>query len=224
MLFAFNQATRGKPRMEWPDADIDVNTRIDTIAAMAVYIDKSPPKVMMSLRGPYLAFEEGKPLDSVAYAPTEKIVQGTRAYVDGKLVASVKRKTIPDAFVVPGSTPARFRLVDYVESLGVSFKGARAVELVDGDDVLARVDAATWASVAPDLEFSLGQGSQGHIVVDLSKLRNGASAPARVSALLVFRSMSPRTDKLVALSAILPVGGGAKAGDGNTATVGEAEL
>lgn len=208
VLFAFNQATRGKPRMEWTDKDVDINTRIDTIANVAVYQDKPAPQIMLARRGPYLAFEEGKPIDGVAYAPKEKIVQGTRAYVDGKLVGTAKRKTIPDTFVVPGSSPARFRFVPYLESLGVSFKGARTVELIDGDDTLARIDGAKWSEMASSLEFTLPPGSQGHLVVDLGRFREGGDGKlARVSALLVHRTTSPRSEALVDLADVaLPSG------------------
>jgi hypothetical protein len=197
ILFAFNRRTAGQPRMEW-GGRVNTNSRIDTLSAIAIYQDKPAPKLLVGPRDMYLAFEDGQRLTEIPYAPQEDIFKGTRIYVDGRFAGAVKRKTIADRFLAEGATPhnARFRLVDYLESLGVSFNGARAIDFIDGDDTIARVDAAWWRRHAAGIEFSLPRRSRGRIVTHLPSdaplgPNSGELDSARVTAILVHQGVAP---------------------------------
>jgi len=201
LVFAFSQGTDGgKPRIEWPSPGVKTNTRIDTVTAIAVYQDKEPPTLHpQQYVGSFLAFEDGTPLEGIPYAPKEDVFKGTRVYVGGRLAAAVKRKSIPDAFLVEGSpvTKPQFHLVSYLESVGVSFRGAKAVDFVDGDHTIARFESTWWRDHSGQIEFSLPRRSRGRIVVHMPEsaplsAEHGNPDGARVTAIVVHDSVPPQ--------------------------------
>jgi hypothetical protein len=75
LVFAFSQGEDGgKPRMEWPSPGVKTNTRIDTLTAIAVYEEKEPPTLhAQEYVGSFLAFDDGRPLEGIPYAPKEDV-------------------------------------------------------------------------------------------------------------------------------------------------------
>ena len=43
LLFSFTRGDSGKARMHWPEEGIAVNTTIDMLSALTLYVDKEPP-------------------------------------------------------------------------------------------------------------------------------------------------------------------------------------
>ena len=197
ILFAFNRTTAGQPRMEW-GGRVNTNTRIDTLSAIAIYKDKAAPQLRIGPRDAFLAFDDGERIEGIPYAPQEDVFKGTRLYVQGHMVGAVKRKTIPDSFLAANTTVynPRFRLVDYLKSMGAKFEGAQSIDFIDGDDTIARVDAAWWKRHAAGIEFSLPRRSRGRIVThlpadaQLAKERGDLDS-VRVTAILVHKNVPP---------------------------------
>lgn len=197
LTFSFTRGDRGKARMEWPDEPVRVNTTIDVIVAVAVYRDKLPPTYVKEKR--YFAFDDGVPIEGIPYAPPEDS-RGTRVYSDGRLVAIVKRRTLPNSVLVPGAGLGRprFSLDAYLASVGVQLDEARTIELVAGDDVIARFAASAWRTEGERLAFSLPRRSQGQIAVRLPAANRGSpirpqapEAVVKVSSVQVFSKSTP---------------------------------
>ena len=193
LMFAFTQADRGKPRMEWPQGGLKVNTHIDIIAALVVYQDKVPPTIHRTRREMYLAFEDGKKIDGIPYVPAEENIKGTRVYMDGVLTGAAKRKTLPSDFQVPDTdADPRFELVPYLKSLGVRTEGLQAVDFIAGDDTIARMTPKAWTDASAGLVFSLPRRNKGQMMVHFPPAKGPVtSGQARVSAIAVYRRLTP---------------------------------
>jgi hypothetical protein len=218
IMFSFVQGDRGKPRVHWPPVKLHVNSTIDMVSNVAVYVEKEPP--VLDARGelvmPNGAVVEGK----VPYAPEEQ-GNGTRVYVDGNLVGTVKRKKLTNDMLVTdlagkggeSNTAAakteaatdkagadkggedRFSLLAYAVKLRPDAKQAKSIDLVAGDDVIAHV--------SPDqarlLTFNVPPRNRGQAVVDISV--DGAARRARVSAVQIYVSSTPSARPVVSIDA-----------------------
>ncbi|MEZ4261724.1 MAG: hypothetical protein R3B36_21775 [Polyangiaceae bacterium] len=187
LTFSFVQGDRGKPRVHWPGMKLNVNTTIDMLSAVAFYVDKEPPRLaengdLVMPTGEVVA--AGK----LPYAPAEQ-GNGTRVYVDGKLTSVVKRKRLtPDLETSTGKDGVpHYSLAAYAKSLGV--EGATAMDLVAGDDMIARADSAASYS------FSVPPRNQGHAVIDLPQA--GAPRAAKVTSIQFFVKMKPPVREVV---------------------------
>jgi hypothetical protein len=175
LLFSFTQSERGKPRMHYPNDGMAVNTHVDMISNIAVYVQKPPPAY--DGKKHVLSFEDGRPIEGVPYAERER-EGGTRIYLDGALMGAIKRKSLPDSVVVPGSAEAgltRYHLLKVLERAKIDPTAVRAVELVSDDTVAATLDQKAFAERAPGMLFTLPKRNRGRIQLaelpeDLSKL------------------------------------------------------
>ncbi len=190
LLFSFSKGEGGKARVEWPDTKIEVNTTIDTIVAVCVYLELKPPAYDRKK----LTFidESGAKIQGIPYAKPEESLRGTRVYADGKLMGSVKRKRLPDSVLAKSYTPEkpRFSLDAYLASLGIDAAKLTTVAVVRGDFVVARLDAAAWKKAREKAEFSLVPGSEGRMLVHLPAEDGETSLPA--SSVLVFAAPAPK--------------------------------
>jgi hypothetical protein len=188
LSFEFAGGDRGKPRMHFP-AGVAVNTTVDMISAMTVYVDKEPPIFHDDGASGFLSFADGVRIDGIPYAPEEQL-KGTRVYVDGVLVSTLKRKTLPNKLLLDGveSSPARFSLSRWLESVGVDTDGARAIDLVSGDDLVRRIEASDWAREQSSSAFVIPAHSHGQLAVDVPKTDG---QKAKISAIQVFTKISP---------------------------------
>jgi hypothetical protein len=82
---------------------------------------------------------------------------GMRIYLDGIIQGVIKRKTLGEQFLIPGSDVAgdpRWTLVPFLESLGVRWSEVRTVDLIYDDAVVGRIEpkdlAKTTFSAIPD--------------------------------------------------------------------------
>jgi len=134
-------------------------------------------------------------------------VHGTRVYVDGKMVGFVKRRQIQDA-VLAGKTldgDQKYNVAKFVESLGVKSDGIKAVELVAGDDVVARASAEQYDRLAADFFFVLPKHHHGKVRVHVPyELQVAGEKPgdrdALVSSVHVYKTVTPAERPLVAIS------------------------
>lgn len=191
LLFSFTRGDSGKARMEWPDAPIEVNTTIDTMVAVTAYVERDPPRYDRQKRA-YLD-ENGEKIEGIPFAKPEESLRGTRVYADGKLVASVKRKRLPDSVLSKSYTPKnpRFSLDSYLASTGVDPAKISTLAVVRGDFVVARLDAAAWKKAREKAEFSLAPGSEGRVIVHLPTADGGETALPS-SALLAYSVAAPK--------------------------------
>jgi hypothetical protein len=188
--FSFSQGDRGKPRIMFAVANLKVNTTVDMIGAIAIYVDKEPP----TLHEGHLAFADGKEIEGIPYAPAE-MSKGTRVYVDGKLAATVKRKELPTDLVVDadvGNANPHYSLAGYLKTIGVDATNAKSMDFVSGDDVILRMDSKTKDADKASFTFTLPRHNQGQIAVSA-----GAAKSAKVSALQVFLKTPPPARTIV---------------------------
>jgi hypothetical protein len=148
---------------------------------------------------------EGK----VPYAPEEQ-GNGTRVYVDGTLIGTVKRKKLTNDMLatldtanaktdtaVVSDTKAgedRFSLLSYATKLRPDAKQVKSVDLVAGDDVVARVTPEG----ARSLTFNVPARNRGQAVVDMPSA-DGAPRRARISAVQIYVSSTPPARAIVKL-------------------------
>ena len=205
IMFSFVQGDRGKPRVHWPPVKLNVNSTIDMVSNVAVYVDKEPP--VLDATGE-LVMPDGKPIaGKVPYAPEEQ-GNGTRVYVDGTLVGTVKRKKLtPDLLAEPDKSSAktgpeaaktteeRYSLLAYTSKLRPEVKQAKAIDLVAGDDVVAHLTPEQLRAV----KFDVPPRNRGQAVVDVPAPNDGAAARARVSAVQIYVSSTPPARPVVAI-------------------------
>jgi hypothetical protein len=189
--FSYLQRDRGKVRMEWPAAKLGINTTIDILTGIAVYVEKTPPHIEKY----DLVMPDGTRVeDKVPYADLEQ-GNGTRVYVDGALVSTVKRKKLTNDIVVPANDiENHFSLAGYAKSVGVADGQARAIDLVAGDDVVGRYTADT----VRDVSFAVPRHNQGKILVDLkADDAHTMSQQAKVSAVQIYVKTAPPSRKII---------------------------
>lgn len=191
LLFSFTRGDGGKARVEWPDAAIDVNTTIDTIVSMSVYLELQPPRFDTKRRA--FLDETGKPFEAIPYTKPEESLRGTRVYIDGKLTGSVKRKRLPDSVLADSYTPQkpRFSIDKYLAGSGVDTTKLVGFAVVRGDGLVARLDGEAWKKAREKAEFSLAPGSEGRIIVHLPK-PDGSETALPASALLAYVHKPPK--------------------------------
>lgn len=180
ILFSFTQSDRGKPRMHFPDEPLRINTRVDLLEDIAIYVTRKPPRH----EGKYatLTFDDGLPIEGIPYASGDR-PHGTRIYVDASLKTFVKRRSLPSPLAAPNDSPdepSHYLLRTYVETLGVSWTEIKSIEFLGNADVLASFDAAALAK-SPNLGFSLRKRSRGLLSLDLAT----ATEPVQAIAIYV---------------------------------------
>jgi len=160
LIFDFTQQTAGKPRAKWAQLKaLPHRPMVDVILAISLYVDKAPPVMD---HGDLLL--DGKPVEGIPYVD-DGLPKGTRVYADGKLEGWVRRKTLPDKLIAPGSgrAHAKFSTDAFLAYVGADSHNAKAVEFYDGDTLLARVDGKAWQHAKGSYVFDLGNRSHGQV-------------------------------------------------------------
>lgn len=219
LQMSFTMGDSGKPRLRWAMKDLKANTTIDVISAITVYVDKKAPA--LDANGD-LVYADGTRVDGIAYAPKESS-KGTRVYVDGKLVATVKRKELPSTLLLgdDAANPS-FSLARYLDSVNVDAKNAKAMDFLSGDAVIRREDNKAWSADKADFAFTLPRHNQGKVAVAA-----GGAKAAKVSALQIFINKEPPSRTITAPTSDDSVnggGGGGGGGGGNNAGGADDEL
>jgi hypothetical protein len=206
ITFSFTQGDRGKPRVHWPPVKLNVNSTIDMVTNVAVYVEKEPPVLVDRV----LVMPDGSPIEGkVPYAPEEQ-GNGTRIYVDGTLVGTVKRKKITNDMLASQGRPDpdnanaklapanakledQFSLLAYATKLQPAAQQAKSIDLVAGDDVVAHLSSEG----ARSLTFNVPARNRGQAVVDVPGAEG--TRRARISALQIYVNSAPPTRAVVKL-------------------------
>ncbi len=186
LSFTFTMGDRGKVNMEFPGA-LHIDTTIDLLSNMTIYVEKEPPSKHTGGSGEYLAFADGKPIEGIPYADGEQL-KGTRVYVDGKRIAVLKRKLLPNT-ILTGEVGASstFSLIKYLESIHAP-ANIKAIDFMSDDDLVERLDVQHWNEQKSALTFSLPTHSRGQAVMSLARLE---SARARISSIQLYVGSEP---------------------------------
>lgn len=179
--FAFQADGNGRPRPDFNGhsrASLGLNTSIDVINAVAVYVDKEPPHENENFG---LSYPDGKPVDGMAYADKEAGA-GTRVYLDGKLVSIVKRKGLTnDLLVTQELSKPEFSLSAYLTSVGIDLAKTTTVDFIDGQGPRARLAPGA----VRHLTFAVPARNQGLAVIALD-----GSSVEKITAIQLYHSIS----------------------------------
>jgi uncharacterized protein YaiE (UPF0345 family) len=202
-VFSFVSGDTGTPIARWDTTGLQNTYVVHEIRRVAVYSAKPVPK----LDADRLCVLEGTACtDAIPYGA--EAAKGTRVYVDGKMVGFVKRRQLGEALVV-GKTEAgepKFSVAKLVASFGASADGAQGVELVAGDDVVARADGAQWAKLGAGMYFTSPQHSHGKVRVNVPAALQSPEdtekkdRDALVTAVHVYKRTAPTKRELVSIS------------------------
>ena len=195
--FAFTLGDRGKVSLNIPGA-LHVNTTIDLMTNLAIYVDKEPPTIHRDGWGEYLALGDGKRIEGIPYAEGEQL-KGTRIYIDGMLVSTVKRRLLPNSALVGEVGESRaFSLVRYLDSVDKGDGAAggiargemsvKAVDMLSDDDLVERIEGGAWDAEKNGVTFTLPAHSRGQVAIGFARLDN---AKARISSIQIFVKSSP---------------------------------
>lgn len=182
LLFQFTQQVTGKPRMSWPETGVDVNTHLDIISDVAIYVAREPPA--WSNQAQQFVLPDGKPVDGIPYVPAQD-VGGSRVYLDGKLVTFMRRTAAVD---VDGKrSDGKTDFLQYLSQRGVDLSKVRTVDVIDEDTRLIRIPLNAQLHT---LEFSFPARSQGRVQIHVPTQTPDAD-PLLASAIRLWTSENP---------------------------------
>ncbi len=166
LLFSFTRGDAGKMRMHW-DGDVQVSDSIDKVQAVAVYVDRVPPRWDRGKWG--LVNARGIELEGIPYAKAP-LKGGVRIYLDGRIAHVLKRNRTFERKIEParivGGVPT-FGMFDYLDQVGVDARRVAAVELLDENQVALRLDGRRLKAERATAELSAPPRSSGRVVVHL---------------------------------------------------------
>jgi hypothetical protein len=200
----FASGETGIPEARWDTVGLKTTYIVHEIWKLSIFVKKDIPKVDPERRC-YLS-SDGTCGNAVPYASAEP-VKGTRIYLDGRMVGFVKRRLVGNELVL-GTTSAgdaEYSLAGFARKLGVDPSSIRGMELVAGDDVIARASASQWSKSQEHLAFTLPAHHHGKIRVrvpiDLQSTDATATyKDALVSSVKLYRNSSPSDRTLVTIS------------------------
>jgi hypothetical protein len=190
LLFSFTQGDQGKMRMHWT-GDIGVSDSIDKVRAVAVYVDRKPPRWDRGQWG--LVDDEGVKFEGIPYAEAP-LRGGVRVYLDGRIAHVLKRNRTFERKVEPtrfaDGVPV-FRMFEYLGEVGVDAKRVVAIELLDENRVAHRLEGPALAAERRTLEISAPPQSSGHVRIELGP--EAARRSVGVTAINLFTARRARS-------------------------------
>lgn len=205
-VFSFLSGDTGAPLQKWDTDHLKNEFVVHEIRRVTVYVNRPSPAIHPQRQCHVGA--DGGCSDAIPYA-TGEAAKGTRVYVDGKMAGFVKRRQVTDAMLVSAAAPepsdSRYSVVKLLASMGVDPSGIQSVELMAGDDVIARATGDQFATLAPQTYFTLPKHHHGkvkmHVPAEIQANEPGVTnRDALVSAVLVYKSTAPNRRELVAIS------------------------
>ena len=197
-IFSFASADTGSPMVRWDTEGLKNEFSVHEIRKMSVFVNKPVP-ALHKTRLCHVA-QDGTCMDGVPYSDGT-IVKGTRVYVDGKMVGFVKRRLLAED-LKSGATPAgddKYSVAKFLASYGVG-ADVSTVEIVAGDDVIARADGAAWKAQSAGFYFTLPKHNHGKVRMHVpaamqSPESNTQDRDAFASAVLVYkRTTAPKRE------------------------------
>lgn len=196
-LFSYISGDTGTPLQKWDTDNLKNEFVIHEIRRVTVYVKKPSPAIHPTRQchlGP-----DGDCSDEIPYSDG-RIAKGTRIYVDGKMVGFVKRRSVTDAMMLGAAaadpSETKYSVAKLLEGLGVDATGTKSVELMAGDDVIARATGDRFAALAPQTHFTLPKHQHGkvrvHVPAELqAKVPGVTDRDALVSAVLLYKETTP---------------------------------
>ena len=201
--FQFLSGTTGAAVARWDTDGLKNESVVHEIRKVTIYVKKASP-LIDAKRSCHIG-ADGACSDAVPYASGDA-VKGTRIYVDGKMVAFVKRRQLSDALLMGKTADGsqQYNVAKLLAQAGVDTTGIKAVEMVAGDDVIAHADGAKFASIASDFYFTVPQHNHGkiriHVPTALQVSDSSGDKDALISSVQVFKTAKPADRALSAIS------------------------
>ncbi|MBX3260281.1 MAG: hypothetical protein KIS78_17245 [Labilithrix sp.] len=206
-LFSFISGNTGTPLQKWDTDDLKNEFVIHEIRRVTIYVSKPSPAIHPQRQCHVGA--DGDCTDEIPYSDGVT-AKGTRVYVDGKMVGFVKRRNVGDEMIAGAAagdpSETRYSLAKLVAGMGVEIAAFDTVEIMAGDDVIARATGEELAALAPRTTFTLPKHGHGklklHVPARIQAQGTGvADRDALVSAVLFYKATSPATKRdLVTIS------------------------
>lgn len=205
-VFSFLSGDTGSPISRWDTDGMKNEFVVHEFRKVTIYVKKPSPAIDKA-RQCHLG-ADGECSDAVPYASGDA-VKGTRIYVDGKMVGFVKRRQLQDALIM-GETKdgeRKYNVKKLIAQMGVDTDGIKAVELVAGDDIIARADSEQFTKISNEFFFTLPKHNHGKVRVNVPNeiqapaTREGVSVrDALVSSVQVYKTTKPAQRELTAIS------------------------
>jgi hypothetical protein len=190
LLFSFTAGDAGKMRMHW-DSKFDVSDTIDKVQAVAIYVDRKPPAWDRAKWG--LVDERGEKIEGIPYAD-EPMRGGVRIYRDGRIAHLLKRNRTFDRKVAPhrmADGVPHFRLFEYLEEEELKAGDVAAIELLEQNSVVLRLEGAELAAERDTLEMSAPPQAGGQVIVHLCPAEARRSVPVTAINLYTAARLRP---------------------------------
>ncbi|MBX3203425.1 MAG: hypothetical protein KF764_00090 [Labilithrix sp.] len=206
-LFSYISGNTGTPLQKWDTDNLKNEFVIHEIRRVTIYVKKPSPAIHPQRQCHVGA--DGDCTDAIPYADGQ-IAKGTRVYVDGKMVGFVKRRNVSDDMMTGAAaadpSETKYAIAKLLAGMGVDYAGADSVEIMAGDDVIARATGEKFAALASQTNFTLPKHNHGkvrlHVPAEIQAQEPGVTdRDALVSAVLVYKSTKPATKRdLVTIS------------------------
>ncbi|MFO0742551.1 MAG: hypothetical protein U0270_42150 [Labilithrix sp.] len=195
---AFSSGDTGSPVARWTVEGLKNEFMVHEIRRIAVYVKKAPASINMTKQCHTSA--DGDCTAEIPYSDGV-VAKGTRIYVDGKMVGFVKRRQVTDAMIVgaPAADPSnnKYAVAKLLSAMNVDLTSVKTIEVMAGDDVIARATGERFLAKGTDTTFSLPSHNHGkirvHVPVEFQA--QGSDVKDRdglVSAVLVYKSAAPK--------------------------------
>jgi hypothetical protein len=223
-VFNFLEGDTGIANLRWDTTGLKSTLRIDEIYAINVFV-ANPVRAIDEKKHCYL--ESENECTPVARFGEGDMAKGTRVYVDGKMVSYVKRRLLTDG-IVAGKTAdgdSQFSIDKYLASLGVNAASVKTVDMLAGDDIVARASGSEWAKDRDALVFTLPKHSHGKARVSVpadlqAKGGNATDRGVTVTSIKIYRTTNPPSRALTAIDDVIDVGALPNATEQQAALVG----
>ncbi len=202
--FHFASGDAGNAETLWDTVGLKNAFIVHEIRKMVIFVAKAPPAIDKKLQ--CIVAQDGHCSEDVPYAPSPELAKGTRIYLDGKMVGFVKRRMLSNATIVGKTSTGddQYSLAKFMSSLGIDNAKVQSVDLVAGDDIVARADASEWTKDGASVTFTLQkhEHGKGHMHVPAAMQAKGASADkdAMATAVLVHVTSPASHRDVVAIS------------------------
>ncbi len=204
-VFGFISGTTGAPQTKWDTDGLKNEFVVHEIRKVSVFVKKPVPKIHPQMVCHVAA--DGECDQTVPYVDKASIAKGTRIYLDGKMMGFVKRRNVGEALSM-GKNEAgeeKYSVAKLVAQMGVDPASIKDVEMLAGDDVIARATGEQFIKLAADTTFTLPAHNHGkvrvHVPVEFqAKEESVRNRDALVSAILLYKSDKPSSRDLVAIS------------------------
>jgi len=205
--FAFTSRDTGAPVQWWSGTGLKNEFIVHEIRRVGIYVKKPVPAIDMAKNCHLSA--DGECTGIMPYSDGN-VAKGTRVYVDGKMVGYVKRRLVTDSMMV-GAAAAdpsenKYSVAKLLAGLNINVTSIKTVEVMAGDDVIARATGDRFNALDSATTFSLPAHNHGkvrfHIPAEFQAQQSGVTERDGLgSAVLVYTNTTPPADRnLVAIS------------------------